>query len=51
MRKAFLACAIVAVCLDPLRADITLVQTTTMEGAAAAMMAGADAEDHQRIKG
>jgi hypothetical protein len=52
MRKAFLACAFVAVCLAPLRADITLVQTMTMEGAAAGMMQpGQLPKITQRVKG
>lgn len=52
MRKALLACAFVAVCLAPLRADITLVQTMTMEGAAAGMMQpGQLPKITQRIKG
>jgi hypothetical protein len=52
MRKAFLACAFVAVCLAPLRADITTVQVMTMEGAAAGMMQpGQLPKITQRIKG
>ena len=52
MRKALLACAFAAVCLAPLRADITLVQTMTMEGAAAGMMQpGQLPKITQRIKG
>lgn len=52
MRKAFIACAFVAVCLAPLRADITMVQVMTMEGAAAAMMQpGQLPKITQRIKG
>ncbi len=52
MRKAFIACAFVAVCLAPLRADITMVQVMTMEGPAAAMMKpGQMPKITQRIKG
>lgn len=52
MRKAFLACAFIAVCLAPLRADITMITTTTMEGAAAGMMQpGQLPKITQRVKG
>lgn len=52
MRKAFIACAFVAVCLTPLGADITVVQVMTMEGAAAGMMQpGQLPKITQRVKG
>lgn len=52
MRKAMLVGAIVSLVLTPLRADVTLVQTTTMEGKAAAMMQpGQLPTITQRVKG
>lgn len=52
MRKFSLACAIAVLAWIPLRADITMVQTTTMEGPAAAMMQpGQLPKITQRIKG
>src|SRR5690606_30918325 len=41
MRKAIATAAIVAMSLVGLRADVTVVQTMSMEGAAAAAMGGA----------
>ena len=51
MRKAITTAAIVAMSLVGLRADVTLVQTMTMEGAAAAAMGGALPRITMRIKG
>ncbi len=52
MRKALLACAIVTLALAPLRADVTMVQTTTIEGKAAAMLQpGQMPTITQRVKG
>ncbi|HVL65983.1 MAG TPA: hypothetical protein VM364_01845 [Vicinamibacterales bacterium] len=52
MRKAFLAAAFVAMALVSVRADVTLVQTMTMEGAAAGMMGpGQLPKTTMRIKG
>lgn len=52
MRKWFLAIAVVGLCIVPLRADVTVTQVMTMEGAAAAMMpAGQLPKMVMRIKG
>jgi hypothetical protein len=52
MRKPLLTLAILAVSLVPLAADITITQTMTMEGPAAAMMAGGQMpKTTMRIKG
>lgn len=52
MRKWFATVALVAIALVPLRADLTFVQTMTMEGPAAAMAGGAPMPKMtMRIKG
>lgn len=51
MRKCLAVCAIAALAWVPLRADVTIVTTTTMEGPAAAMMGGQLPKMTQRIKG
>lgn len=51
MKKGLLTAAVVALALAPLRADVTLVQTMTMEGAAAPMMGGQMPTMTTRIKG
>lgn len=51
MRKVFVACAIVALAWIPLRADVTILTTMTMEGAAAGMLGGQMPKMTQRIKG
>jgi hypothetical protein len=51
MRKCLVVCAIAALAWVPLRADVTIVTTTTMEGPAAAMMGGQLPKMTQRIKG
>ena len=51
MRKWLAVCAIAALAWVPLRADVTIVTTTTMEGPAAAMMGGQMPKLTQRIKG
>ena len=51
MKKGLWTAAVVALALAPLRADVTLVQTMTMEGAAAPMMGGQMPTMTTRIKG
>lgn len=51
MRKGLAVCAIVALAGIPLRADVTIVTTTTMEGPAAGMMGGQTPKMTQRVKG
>lgn len=52
MRKWLAGLAVVGLCVAPLRADLTVVQTMKMEGAAAAMMpANALPKTTMRIKG
>ncbi len=51
MRKCLAVCAIAVLAWVPLRADVTIVMTTTMEGKAAAMMGGQLPKMTQRIKG
>jgi hypothetical protein len=51
MKKWVLALVLVAVALAPLRADLTMVQTMTMEGPAAAAMGGQMPTITLRIKG
>lgn len=52
MRKWLVTIAVLGLCIVPLRADITVVHTTTMEGAMAAMMpAGQLPKITMRIKG
>lgn len=51
MKKWVVTLALVAVALVPLRADLTLIQTMTMEGAAAGAMGGQMPKITLRIKG
>jgi hypothetical protein len=52
MRKWFITVVVLALAIVPLRADVTVTQTMTMEGAAAAMMpAGQLPKITMRIKG
>ena len=51
MKRCLLTVAVVALCLAPLHADLTLVQTMTIEGGFAAMMGGMQPTMTMRIKG
>ena len=51
MKRVWTTVAIVALCLAPLGADVTITQTISMEGAMAAAMGGQDPKIVTRIKG
>jgi hypothetical protein len=51
MKRCLLTVAVLALCLAPLHADLTLVQTMTIEGGFAAMMGGMQPTMTMRIKG
>lgn len=51
MKRCLTTLAIVALCLAPLHADLTLTQTMTIEGGMAAMMGGMQPKMLTRIKG
>src|SRR5688572_705683 len=51
MRRWIATAGIAALCIAPVRADVTVTQTTTFEGGAAAAMQGATPKMVMRIKG
>jgi hypothetical protein len=51
MKRFLCTLAVIAVCLAPLHADLTLSQTITIEGGMAAMMGGMQPKMTTRIKG